>query len=79
MKKIKKYLLLLTLVVLPFFAFTQDPNPDELPPAPPECPGGNYYVGGIEDGLYFLIALGMMYALLKIYQIRKKTGEVEKV
>ena len=80
MKKIMKYFLsVLVLIIVPVLVTLADP------PGPPN-PGGNPSVNGgtpvgapIDNGVFVLLALGIIYGAIKLYQhnLRKQHGLAE--
>ena len=79
MKNIKTYIAIFGLLTLPFLNFADPP----LPPIPPPPGGGGPGGGGtpvgapIDGGLGILIALGLGYGGMKLYQVRKENEGID--
>lgn len=72
MKSLMRFLIFFSLLTLPFLGSGD-------PPGPPPPPGGGGPGGGgtpvgapVDGGIGFLLALGLSYGGLKIYQSRKQ-------
>jgi hypothetical protein len=72
MKRItQRVLMFLLFIILPaVLTFADPPNPPG--PGGPGSPGGTPVGAPINDGLTILVALGIGYAVYKLYEVRKK-------
>jgi len=72
MKRItQRVLLLLLFVILPaVLTFADPPNPPG--PGGPGTAGGTPVGAPINDGITILVALGIGYAVYKLYEVKKK-------
>lgn len=72
MKKLKSYIAIISFLALPFFSGADNPQPPP-PPGGGGPGGGGTPVGApIDGGLGILLALGLGYGGMKLYQAKKE-------
>ncbi len=72
MKKLRLFFALFSLFVLPFFTIADNPGPPP-PPGGGGPGGGGTPVGApIDGGIGILLALGLGYGGVKLYQLKKE-------
>lgn len=75
MKKIRIFITVIVLLALPFFSGADNPQPPP-PPGGGGPGGGGTPVGApIDGGLGILLALGLGYGGMKLYQTKKEKAE----
>jgi hypothetical protein len=74
MKKIRSFIAILALISLPVLSFSDNPGPPPPPGGGGAGPGGGGTPVGapIDGGLGILIALGLGYGGMKLYNTRKE-------
>ncbi|MCX6276961.1 MAG: hypothetical protein NT004_02545 [Bacteroidetes bacterium] len=82
MKKIRTYFAIVALISLPFFCVADNPGPPP-PPGGGGPGGGGTPVGApIDGGIGILLALGLGYGGMKLFQSRKDkdiNSEMDKI